>query len=207
MSKIVQVVFWIAGVLVLVLVVLPAAAGYGYAVTMFPAYDQSSSCKDRKADPIGEDDYRIYLLNHGCNVQEAMEGLGKEVQRDPARLMAYYRGEARPGSADDIVAWDAVQASLHKFKAFSVARNCPPNCGLSEFWGDDVISRQFAVAGEKYLQTAISIFLGALGVGASHIAGIVRLGPLAQGLLYIGYVIGLAILASALYDLLKNAAN
>lgn len=199
MSKVVQAIFWVAGVLMLVVVALPAAVGYGYAVIMFPAYDQSSSCQGRKADPIREDDYRVYLLNRGCNVQEAMEGLGKENQMAPARLMAFYRGKALPVGAET-GAWEDVQAQLSEFKAFSIARD-----GLSEFW-DDPISRLFALAGQKYFEVAAPIFFGAIGDGASHIAGIVQLGPLAQGLLYIGVsMLGLAIVASALYCLLKQA--
>jgi hypothetical protein len=206
MSKVIQLVFGIAGVLVFAVLVLPAAAGYGYALAMLPAYDQSASCKDQKADPIREDDYRVYLLNRGCNIQKAMEDLGGEVHIESERLMAFYRGELKPSSADETIGWDAVQGSLKTFKSFSATDDCPPDCGMSGAGGgSDPISRMFDGAFQKYLEIALPIFLGAIGMGASHVAGIMQQGPLAQGLLYMAYVVGLAIAASALYDLLKQA--
>jgi hypothetical protein len=200
MSKLLEPVFWIGGVIIFLVWALPAIAGYGYAVLMLPAYDQTASCEKEKADPIRADDYRVYLLNHGCTVEAALQGIGKDLSVNPARLMAFYKGETRPASADEVSAWDAALAMLRTFKLSPAGSGD----GLSSFWGDDAISRQFERLGERYTLTATPIFLSALDLGASHIAGIMQQGKAAEGGLYIAYLIGLAILATALYDLLKR---
>jgi hypothetical protein len=42
-------------------------------------------------------------------------------------------------------------------------------------------------------------------LGAEHLTWITQLGPLARGLLYLAYLIGFAVLANAIYDLVKYA--
>lgn len=204
LRKFVQGVALIASVLALAVLALPAVGGYVYAVLLFPAYDQSEPCKSRKADPVSEDDFRVYLLNHGCTVREALGGLAREFRIDPGRLLALHSGAQQPRSADEVSAWDAVQASLRQFKPFASAAACPPYC-LSDFWGDDVVSQLFQRAFDSYFIVATPIFYEALAVGAAHIAGAAQQGPLAQGFLYFGYLIGFGVLASAIWAALKRA--
>ncbi|KAI94277.1 hypothetical protein T281_11890 [Rhodomicrobium udaipurense JA643] len=189
--------------------ILPWAGGYGYAATFFYAYDYA--CPGKSA-PLTQDNYRVFLLNRGCSLDDAAQDLAREYRKTPERVMALYRGEAQPQSADEVMITDAIRAELKQsFKPFALAANCKPgeicNEGLSPFWGDDVVSRLFAKAGDLYLGYAVPMFYDGLGMGAHHIAAVLASGPLAKGVLFVVYAIGAAFLLNFVWGLLRKAIS
>jgi len=196
--------------------ILPWAAGYGYAATFFYAYD--NACPD-KSKPLTEDNYRVFLLNRGCTLEEAAIDVAKEFPSystirpmTPERVVALYRGDEKPQTADEVMVTDVIRAELKRsFKPFALSGNCKPdeicNEGLSHFWGNDAISRIFAKAGDLYLSYAVPVFYDGLGAGAQHMAAILASGPLAKGLLFVFYAIGAAILLNIVWGLLRKAVS
>jgi hypothetical protein len=163
-STLAMIAFWVLGVVAIGVFGLPAAAGYGYAVIFYPGYDQQFVCSGHRNDPVTADDYRVFLLNRGCTLQDAIQEIAKEEGKDPRRLTALYRGEAGPGSADEVIELDALRAELDRsFKPFPDTGGCPPGqyCPPNTFWGDDIIGRLFANVGHNYLYYALPIFFGA----------------------------------------------
>jgi hypothetical protein len=188
------------------LIGLPFAGGAGYAALLYPAFDVS--CPIEKNDKRGHDDYRVYLLNRGCNVSEALAGIAADLDyaKGADRLKALVDGTEQPQNSGEESARDEARKQLHSFKPFSTG--CPPGelCP-SDFWGDDVISNFFQLLGDKYGAYAVPQFLSGLDLGADQLSSIAAMGPLAQGLLYLFYLVVLAVIGSAAYDMLKTKST
>jgi hypothetical protein len=185
-----------------VLIALPFAAGYGYAGILYPAFDAGCPLKDDAKR--GHDDFRVYLLNRGCTIGDALAGIAADLNYSKGvdRLRGLVDGTQKPESGDEDSARNAAVEQLHRFKPF--ASQCPPgDLCPSDFWGDDVISNLFHLLGDKYATYATPQFLSGLELGADQLSSVTEMGPLAKGLLYLFYVVVLAVLGSAAYDMLK----
>lgn len=189
-----------------VLIALPFAGGTGYAGLLYPAFDVG--CPLKPDESREHDDFRVYLLNRGCNVGQALAGIATDLNytKGVDRLRALVDGKLKPESGDEDLARNAAVEQMHSFKSFSPP--CPPGefCP-SDFWGKDPISRSFAFLGNTYGTYATPQFLSGLDFGADQLSSIEAMGPLARGLLYLFYVVVLAVIGSAAYDMLKSKST
>lgn len=188
---------WISAI-IMIGIIVPGALGYGYALTFFSSYEYACPKPDeQKNTPISGDDYRIYLLNRGCSLDEMMAEMGREYGIDPQILKALYLGTAEPQTSNQVMLQGVVREQAYQFKPF-------PGDNTPNYEADDAVSRLFHNAIDQYMIKVTPIFLGATAIGAEHITSIWRMGPLARGMIYLAYIIGLGILGAAIYDLMKR---
>lgn len=188
---------WISTIIIVGMIV-PAALGYGYALTFFSSYEYACPRQpEQKNDPIPADDYRIYLLNRGCTLDAMMGEMGREYAIDPQVLKGLYLGKADPQSSNEVMLQGVVREQAYLFKPF-------PSDNRPDYGTDDAVTQLFNNAIDFYMLKATPLFLSAVAIGAEHITAIWRMGPLARGMIYLAYIIGLGILGAAIYDLMKR---
>ena len=188
-----------AAAIVLVGACAPYAAGFGYGLALWPAYEVG--CPTTSGDRGPPDSYRTFLLGHGCDARTAFEaaaaGLGVTPQHLRSAKARVDAGETV--SPDDARRVAATAEILGRFRDSLPA--CPPtrwDCvpeGLSPSWNGP-IERFFGWFGDNYLRFAGPAFYTGLGLAASNVSFIAWQGPLQRGALDIAYAIALVMAAA-----------
>jgi len=200
--KLKKMLLWIAAVVALVACV-PGTAGYAWAITWLPLYGTVCHVDRVFGSAVSRDGYRIFLLDRGCDVDAAIRqivGSAADLSVNPDRIIAIYHGTARANTADEFLAMQIVRRRLREYTgAAPGADNCTPRCAISDTSGDDLITKLI----NGYGSYAQAQFLYTAKDGADYIASILRMGPIAQGAVFLTYltaaiylgmrVIGLAI--------------
>ncbi|HLK83104.1 MAG TPA: hypothetical protein VKT99_16645 [Xanthobacteraceae bacterium] len=211
---------------------LPFAIGYLYAWTWVLPY--ASVCKSSLLESdFTTEDYHLYLLNHGCRVDDdirryvrdwyaaldnsSLYGLPIGPKRVPApqarveaaaeRAVLIFHRQAQVQGSDEVVLADAVRSYLGRFRSFRFAdQDCEPAgyCDRAAFWGDDAVSQFFAWVSGKYLSFAEPMLLEGIDLGAVQVAAVWQEGPLLRGGLLIAYTLATGALATALFELVKS---
>ncbi|MCC7250523.1 hypothetical protein [Hyphomicrobium sp.] len=198
------------------LFVLPYALGFGYAWSALPVY--WTVCKDGsfKSD-ISADEYRIFLLNRGCDPEAAARQIAEEVLKDPQaadRAVRVYRGETPAVTAEDRFVDSMADGSLiqgiihfrlHRFRPFDTYDpNCPPesNCPKPSFFSDDLIGNLMS----NYVDYLDGPMHDSIAEGSRQVAQIWRQGPLTRGILLVVYAALAGIAVNAIYSLIFKSA-
>ena len=186
--------------IVLAALCAPYAAGFGYGLALWPAYE--IGCPMPTGDRGPPDSYRTFLLGHGCDGRAAFDGVAASLGADPRKMRAM-KARVEAGetvSPDDARLVVATAEILGRFRDSAPACSprhwdCRPE-GLSSFWNGP-IDRFFGRLGDSYQRFFGPAFYHGLGWAAAHIAFIAWQGPLQRGALNSAYAIVLA-MASAL---------
>jgi hypothetical protein len=183
---------------------LPFALGYFYAWTWVLPY--TSVCKSSLLESnFTAEEYHIYLLNHGCDVDDEIRRYVRDwyagypqdkVEASTKQAVLIFHGNAKFQSADDVILADAVKSYLSRFRSFHFAEE-------DSFWGDDVVSQFFAWLSGKYLAVAGPLLLIGIDLGAVQAAAVWEEGPLLRGGLLIAYTLATGVIAAALFEFVK----
>jgi len=149
----------ILGVVLAVAIALPALLGYVYAWAWVLPYTSVCKASLLSADFTAEE-YRNYLLNHGCNIDEEIKQFvrnryassnnnvrdepftlepqsskpplrsNEQVEETAARAVAIFHGKTTPQNLDEATLLDAVGAYLDRFRPFTLGAS---NCAPNDY--------------------------------------------------------------------------
>lgn len=199
--------------IVLVLACLPFVIGFGYAMVSLPIYGGVCEFKNVFSDKITPDGYRAFLLNRGCNLDEEIKrvvGDATDGRRAGDKFVEVYHGVPHALSGDEESLMHAVRAELRLFRPLKMSTDCGTGiyCPQSTFFGDDVISNLFASVWNKYALYAVPSFVFAVNMGADFLVGILRMGSVAQGFLFLLYagasLVIIDVLGKLAFDFIKK---
>ena len=173
----------------------PAASGYAWAIGWLPAYGAVCHLDKILGSNISPEGYRIFLLDHGCDVDVAIRDIvttsGSRV--DPTRVVAIYHGAQHAESPDELLATDMVQRGFSNFARLEPSdgdcrpgQYCAlpdPSHGLIETWVSE------------YMSSARSQFVSAVDDGADYVAWLTRMGGLVQAAILLLYAMATLLLA------------
>jgi hypothetical protein len=104
---------------------LPFALGVGWAIVGVPLYGvECGEWHGIVKGTVSADSYRIFLTNHGCDLDEEIRKVVKRrfptsiAQSD--EIIAWVKGEWVPSNAEDLVKSFSVKAELREFRAIAV---------------------------------------------------------------------------------------
>jgi hypothetical protein len=209
---------------------LPFVLGYAYAWTWVLPY--TSVCKSSLLDShFTAEEYDIYLLNHGCNVDDEIRryvrdwyaSLDRQAANDlffprpgpsatpqekvratAERVIVIFQSKAERQNAEEALLADAVRSYLSHLRPFRFAdQDCEGAFCLGPFWGDDVVSQAFASVSGKYLSFAEPLLLKGIDLGAVQVAAVWEEGPLLRGGLLLAYTLATGVFATALFEFVK----
>jgi hypothetical protein len=187
------------------LVALPVTLGFAYAFLWLPVY--AGVCSEAAFAPMPADKYRIFLLNRGCDLDEAITEIARSMEADPATLHDLYGGK-EPTTSEEVMWADALQAGLRSFVPLRTrAGACPPEdayCPQRYGWSNDVLSNLIRKAAAPYGNYAKRQFVQGVNDGADFVSGVLAMGTVMRGMLLLGYGLIAAVAVAAAMRVLRS---
>jgi hypothetical protein len=178
-----------AAVLIALVACFPGTAGYAWAIAWLPVYGAECHVDKIFGSNVSRDGYRIFLLNRGCDVDAAIRQIvaaASDLSVDPGKIVAIYHGTSRAETADEYLAADRVESGLRDYAGTAPSTdNCVGGyCTIPGPSSEDFVTKWAGA----YFSYARSQFLYTTKDGADYIASLLRMGPVAQGLMSIAYL-------------------
>jgi hypothetical protein len=184
-------------ILVVVVGFVPGVAGYGWAILWLPIYGAVCHFDKVFGSAINPDGFRIYLVDRGCDVDAAIRDILAKSQFaagqdkvDADRVVDIYHHKQLAVAGGEFLARDLVLQKLREFATSSLGANaCAPDdryCATPEASDWNLFSRWT----HSYLYYVQSQFHYTAMDGADYIASLLRMGPLAQAIIALCYMIG-----------------
>jgi hypothetical protein len=192
---------------------LPFALGVGWALVGVPLY--GVECGDWHGivkGTVSADSYRIFLTNHGCDLDEEIRKVVK--MRFPTsiaqsdEIIAWVKGERAPSNAEDLLKSLSVKGELREFRTIAIcgalnredtkqqptapaSTGDPANdaCyrGQHVYWRDDFVRRFFSFVGSILESHFNHGMTEGLNIGADTVTGLASTGPVMRALLAVVY--------------------
>jgi hypothetical protein len=190
---------WLTEIAILVVVVgfFPGVAGYGWAIGWLPIYGAVCHFDKVFGSVINPDGFRIYLADRGCDVDAAIRDIlatsqfaAGQDKVDADKMVDIYHHKQLAVAASEFLARDLVLQKLREFATSSMGANaCTPDdryCATPEALDGNFFSRWI----RSYIYYVQSQFQYTVMDGADYIASLLRMGPLAQAVIALCYLIG-----------------
>ncbi|HXW71412.1 MAG TPA: hypothetical protein VEK34_08230 [Methylocella sp.] len=213
---------------------LPFALGYLYAWTWVVPY--VSVCKDSLLhSDFTADEYRLFLLNHGCSLDVAVQEYVvnryadlnspafPDLPPDPGppryssefvsaqvqHAIAFIHGTETPQSDDDGIFLHTLRSWLGEFKPFTTQEtNCQLDdfeCMIQQSHTPDFFENLFLGIIAKYAEFAGPKLLDSTGSGAEQMSALWSAGALTRGGLLAVYALLSGLMINAVFELIKLA--